>query len=240
MSGAPWCTGNKQDEPEAVVIVARAEKATCYFRCKLGFYNQQVGEAVKYTCKASDNRLHETGVAETPRQCTGMACHNRHLHSGRLLGSYTTTRMPFDAIQTYRDTVLFGAGSCQIIMFITIWCSSAQRCSVKVKDLDPLIIPDGVQDACTPDSDQTIQLLQRRSCRLQCKIGFSQSSAPYQKCNPNPSRTSPAGQSRTDKDYCTGANDNHNSKQFPFSVNIDECATLTPHPFRTNVHIPRH
>ena len=84
VAGAPWCTGNKNATTDHVVIVAGEQKQSCYFRCRLGFYHPQVGEAVAYSCRANDNRNLGLGVSETLKQCDGTACHNRHLHLGRI------------------------------------------------------------------------------------------------------------------------------------------------------------
>lgn len=96
------------------------------------------------------------------------------------------------------------------LMFTNIRCSPEQTCAEEVAEISPLIIPEGIDGACTAvevNGVDTIQLNQRQRCRLQCMIGYAQSETPYQECQPVRIRTTPNGDSKLDLAFCTGAAD---------------------------------
>lgn len=74
--GRDWCTQYakvNESNGEDIEMAAGEERAECYFRCRLGFYNLEVGEGVIYSCQANADRLVATGRSATLQTCSGIA-----------------------------------------------------------------------------------------------------------------------------------------------------------------------
>ena len=82
---------------------------------------------------------------------------------------------------------------------------SVQKCSEEVGEIYPLIIPEGIDEACTANNNDQIELEQSYYCRLQCIVGFAQSQVPYQRCAAHIDRKRSTGTSTLEKAYCKGA-----------------------------------
>ena len=72
-----WCTDRLANDDE-VILPADTELQICYFRCLLGYYNLEFGEAILFSCKATDDRLESSGESQSPVSCSGITCHKQH------------------------------------------------------------------------------------------------------------------------------------------------------------------